>query len=1131
MNYINLFFLRVLLIACLLGFSISMYSQVSIKVDNLSLKETIKKIQSTSDYSFFYNESLSALKVKVTVNIKNQSINKVLDILLKNTGLTYTVRNEKQIVILEQNTKTPVTNERKRVNGVVKDGMGEFIIGATVKAKGTANGVVTDFEGKFSMDVEPNAVLEVSYIGFLPHEISVKGKTFLTIVMREDVKALEEVIVVGYGTQKKRDLTGAVSSVKTSDMEVATASSIDQMLAGKAAGLQVSLSSAQPGGASTFLIRGAASINAGNEPLIIIDGFPVTSFAEPGGGYYDGGSKSDLNSINPNDIESIEVLKDASSSAIYGARAANGVILITTKRGKEGRVSVNYKGTFSAQQITDNYDVMNATELMTAVNMFKREEWLRVNQIYPYGTNEMSDAEIASKYPERYSREIIENNKISTDWVGEVTRPGMINAHNLSVQAGTQKTKYFVSLGYYDVNGVIKNSGMKRYSGRINLDQDFNKYLKAGISLTYSKVINDNTQLGGMGAEASGIIRSAVTFPTFLNIKDENGNYVLSPYQAFLPNPVSLLEIKDQSSMERGFVNGYIQLEPIKGLKLKYNIGADRNIARRNTYLPNSTLYGAKTSGSASINYNEKLDFTTSAIATYDLKICDEHSLSLMAGFEYQKFDNRSSGMTNSNFITDSFLWNNIGSGEAEKPSVWSSGGVDKIASYFARVNYSLQDKYLVTASIRTDGSSKFSKNKRWAVFPSLALAWRVSEEKFMKNLKPYLSNLKFRVGLGQTGNANIANNAFAAYGIGVNGTNSYVFGNRLSKGVYASRLENMDLTWETTTELNIGLDFGFFNNRLSGSVEYFDKEIKDLLSTKSLMSYHEVNSVAANIGKTQSRGLELTLNTTNIDTRNFKWSTNLTFSFYRDRWKERDPNWKPNIYEKENAFIRNRYGYIADGLCQPGEKVPHMPGLEAGQVKIKDINGFLVDDQGNRVTDDKGRFIYSGKPDGKIDDADIFDFGCEDPYSFGFGNTFCYKNFDLNIYFYGMFDRLLEDPNVSLKYGHDLGNNQGGLVDIMNSWGRYNMNSKQPSLFPSSYGYGNYFWENAWFIRCKNITLGYNFSNKLIKKVCQKARVFVEVQNPFIITSYSGLDPETDTYVAAYPNVRTFTCGIDMTF
>ena len=1114
-------------IGLILAGNISVNAQkVTFNGEQVSLKQAFEKIESVSKYKIAYNSSQLDVNKIVTLNQKNEDVLKVLEKILSGTGCTFKV-NDGYIVI------TPLQNNTvKKIEGTVKDASGMPVIGATVMVKGTTTGTITDYDGNFSIDAQDGAILEFSYIGYKSQQAKALLGKNLSIILKEDTEVLDEVVVVGYGTMKKRDLTGAISSVKASSMEVVTASSIDHMLAGKAAGLQVTQSSAQPGGATSFLIRGAASINAGNSPLIIIDGVPVTSFSEPGGGYYDGGAKSDLNSINPNDIESIEVLKDASSSAIYGARAANGVIIITTKRGKEGKVSVNYKGAYSVQTIKDNYDILNAEELMTASNMYKREEWLRANGIYPYGNIEMSDAEIAAKYPEVFSVDVIKNNKIDTDWVGEVTRPGMINSHNLSVQAGTDRTKYFVSLGYYDTDGVIKNSGMKRYSGRINLDQNFNKWIKGGISLSYTRVVNNNTQLGGMGAEASGLIRSAITFPTFLSIKDDNGDYTLNPYQASVPNPVSLLEISDKSVMERGLVSGYVSVEPIKGLLLKYTISADRNIGNRSTYLPNSTLYGAKSSGKASINNNSKLDFTNNIIASYDFVSKNgKHNLTTMGGFEYQQFDNNGSGMSNSNFITDSFLWNNIGSGEAEKPIISSYGGIDRMASYFLRLNYSLMDRYLFTASVRTDGSSKFAKNKRWATFPSLAFAWRISEEKFMKAVSPVVSNLKFRLGLGQTGNANIANNAFAAYSVGESWYNSYVFGNMISKGVYSSRLENMNLSWETTTELNLGLDFGFFNNRLNGTVEFYNKVIKDLLSTKSLMSYHDVNSVSANIGKTQSRGLEITLNSINVNNKNFRWSTDFTFSFYKDRWKERDPNWKPDIYMTDNAFIRNRYVYLSDGLCKPGEVVEHMPGLEPGQVKLKDLNGYKVDENGNRVVDEKGRFVYSNTPDGKIDAADLVDLGSEDPYSFGFGNTFIYKNFDLNIYFYGMFNKMMEDPNVSIKYGHDLGICQGALKDALNNWSRYNMDSEQPSFFPSIYGNGNYWLEDAWFIRCKNITLGYNIKSDRLKNVFKKARVFCEVQNPFIITPYSGLDPETDTYVAAYPNVRTFTFGIDVTF
>jgi len=1104
--------------------------KVTLSFQNETFEKVLNSIKQQTGLSLVFSEQLVNLNRKVSINVNTVSVEDALKQLLATTNLGYEIKNNKLYLVEKKNDDSPKSIiQSKKITGLVTDEKGDPIIGATIIEIGTNKGTVTDINGQFSLETATTGQLKVSFLGYESQTVAISGKSQLKISMSQSSKNLEEIVVVGYGTIKKKDLTGAVSSIKTTDLQKSSAVSVGQLMSGKAAGLQVLQNFAQPGGEISFLIRGAASVGAGNNPLIIIDGFPVSSLSEPGSGNaYDGGTKSDLNSINPNDIESVEVLKDASATAIYGSRAANGVILITSKRGKEGKVKVDYNGSYSGQIIADNYDILSASDLMSTINMYRKENYIMQNKIYPYGTLIKSEDEVNKMFTPTFSADQIANPQANTNWYDLITRNGLISQHNISLSGGSKLNQYLVSLNYFSQDGVIKNSGLERFTGRVNLDQQINKYIKFGMSATASRILNTNSQLGGSGNELSGIIRSALTFPTFLPLYDENGEYSLSSTQPYLPNPVSLLQITDQSIMERILANTYAEITPFTGLSIRGSVGVDRNTGKRTTYLPKTTLYGAKESGKASISTNERLDLLTNVVATYNTKLFDKHSFSAMAGYEFQRFEMDGFGATNSDFLLDSFLWYNLASGEAKKPNVFSSGGIESMASYFGRLNLSISDRYLLTTTMRADGSSKFAKNKKWGYFPSMAVGWRITEEKFMETLKPTLSNLKLRISYGSTGNANIGYNALAAYRTGQN----FQFGDKINTGVYASQLENPNLSWETSTELNIGLDFGFFNNRINGSVEYFSKIIDGLLSSRNLPTYNEITTIADNIGKTQSKGFELTLNTINIQKKDLVWNSTLTFSLYRDRWLERAPTWTPAIYQSSTDYIRNNFFYKSDGLIQPGQVPDYMAAAVPGQVKLLDMNGYQKDTNGNRMVDENGKFIYSGNPDGVLDEADIVNYGNADPgFMLGFNNTIVWKNFDLNIYFYGYFDRLLIDPNSYIGINHQLGQEQGGPKSLMNSWRHDNTTSAQPSLIYSSFGFGDYLLQDGSFLRCKNITLGYKLSSKLIGTVFQKARIYVDVQNPFKITKYKGIDPETDVYVAAYPNVRTFSIGVDLAF
>lgn len=1107
--------------------------KVTFNGEQVSLKQAFEQIESVSKYKIAYNTAQLDVNRKVTLNQKDTDVLQVLDQLLAGTGCTYKV-NENYIVITSQQTGAV-----KKVHGVVKDVNGEPIIGANVVVKGNpSNGTITDLNGNFDLSVTSNTTLQVSYIGYNTQELFVGKKTDFNIVLKEDTELLDEVVVVGYGTMKKKDLTGAVASVKMDDAPVGTVSTISHALAGKVAGLQVNTISAQPGSGSTFRIRGAASVNAGNDPLIIIDGFPVspTDDSKIQTGKYDSGSSDNiLASINPNDIESIEVLKDASSTAIYGARAGNGVIIITTKKGKTGAPKVTYSGTASVQTMAAKYEMLSAKDFMIQSNRYALEEWRRSNGIGVYGGK--SEAEAATPYTPYYTDAEIANPAYDTDWFKEITRTGFQTQHNLSVNGGTEMTKYLISGNFFKQNGVVKNNDMDRYTARVNVEQKVSKYVNLGVNMTLSRNTTNNVPLGAGQNENASIMVAAAQFSPILPVRDEEGEYVLNSQAAFLPNPVSLLEITDKTVKERMLGTAYVEIKPIEELTLKGNFGIDRNYQKHSVYMPKTTLYGQKTGGQANIAQYDKSDYLMELTANYSKRFGD-HNLNALVGYSFQRFTDESLSAGNSQFLIDGFLYNNLGAGAYPKPSVGSSASKSEMASFFGRINYSYKDRYLLTATMRADGASNFAKNNRWGYFPSVALGWRFTEEEFMQPLTSVLSNGKLRVSFGQTGNSNIGNRAISYYSTG----NNNEFGGTEQVGVYLSQMGNVDLKWETTTEWNVGVDLGFFKNRLNVTAEYFHKVVSDLLSERSLLGFQEVSTIAANIGETQSQGFELTINSTNFNTKNFGWNTDFTFSLYRDKWKTRDDSWKPSAYSVYDSPIRYQYGYLSDGLIQPGETVDWMPGAIPGQVKIKDINGYVYNEDGSVKVDQHGIPLKSGKPDGKLDDADKVIYGSSDPgYLLGLNNTFRWKNFDLNIYFYGQFDLLNSGSYKDLWL-----TGASGMTGIVNMYRGYNMpvsakdvwtsdnqSAVRPGYFQdkSTWGIGDYYLQKSWFVRCRNITLGYTIPVNQGRNILSNVRVYFDVNNPFTITPYDGLDLETDNSVWAYPNVRSFSLGVDITF
>lgn len=1089
-----------------LSYAADSYAQkamISIDVRNQRVEDILKEIEAQSDFDFFFNNKHVDLNRRVSVSADKSNIFNVLQEVFAGTNVKYSVLDKK--IILSVEVQSPQQEKKVTVSGTVLDAHGEPIIGASVLEKGVqGNGTITDIDGNFKFSVSSSkAQLDISYIGYQPQTVTVQPGKNIKITLQEDSKQLDEVVVVGYGTQSKKTLTGAVSMVNMGDVEMNTVPNVSRALAGKAAGFRVNQVSAQPGGEAKFRIRGEASISAGNEPLFVIDGFPVSSSGNlsSGNDFYESGNIDNvLESLNPDDIESISVLKDAASTAIYGARAGHGVVLITTKRGKSQKPKVTYSGMGSVQVARSNYKILDTRMYMDMYNKQQYEEWMKLNGMGIY-EGYVAKPEKQTQYKPAFNNdEILLAN--GTDWLDAVMRNGYTQQHNLSVNGGTEKTRYLASVNYMDQEGIVKNNGVSRFSARLNLDQELSEYVSFGLTATYSQNRYDNVPLGDKVNEYSGVLTGAIQANPTVPIYDSEGNYSKDPNRAFVANPVSLLEIKDNTVKDRLIGAAFVSVKPLKDLEVKLQLGADRSFQKRSSYLPKTTLQGANKNGRADISQETSTTYLMELTAQYS-KSFGAHNLKAIGGYSFQKFKNDGFSAGNSDFLVDGFGYNSLGSGNYKKPSVGSWASINSIASLFARANYSYQGRYLLEATLRADAASNFAPENRWGYFPSVSAGWMISEENFMKGASKWLSMLKLRASYGQTGNSNVGYRIHDYYEVGRNA----IIGGAESTGVYASALGNKSITWETTTEFNLGVDFGIFNNRFKLAAEYFKRKITDLLVTdKPLPFYNEVNTIAGNIGATQSQGVEITVNTVNMVTKDFEWDTTLTLSHYNDRWLKRDPNWKPRAYEKEDDPIRAWWEYEAIGILQPGEKAPEaQKDLVPGMMKLKDRDGNGVLGDGDKV--------YMGNGDPKI--------------IYGLNNSFRYKNFDLNVYFYGEAGRKRGTSYYEGWTRMDNGINVSTYA--LKAFSSNNLTATDPTYVRGGNGWGDYYVKSIWYVRCGSITLGYKVP--ISQKIVNNLRVYVDVNNPFVITNWTGLDPETDNGTFAYPNVTSYNFGVSISF
>lgn len=926
--------------------------------------------------------------------------------------------------------------QTRQISGMVKDMSGEPVIGVNVSVKGTGNGSITDLDGKFTIpNVKEKDVLVVSYIGYLTQSVSVGKQTSFIITLKEDTQALDEVVVVGYGVQKKRDLSGAVSSVKSRDITAIPTTNALEALQGKVAGLDLTASSGKAGADLSFTIRGERSLKASNAPLILVDGI-------------DYGTTLD---INPSDIESIEVLKDASSTAIYGTRGANGIIIVTTKKGKAGKSKVSLNAFASINMISSYPSIMNGAEYA----QLKREAYRDQT------TNEyLPDEQVFTVAQElEYVRE-----GVSTDYRDLMMSNGFNQNYELSITGGTEKTQHSISLGYRGENGLFKNDNYKRLNARVALDHKLLENLKIGTNITYTYK-DQNTRRDPLNM-CNKIVPLSKPY-------DENGEVVRFPAPGYNSQTNPLVDdvdgaVKDNTKATRFFGSLYANWNITKDLLFRTTLGVDVRNKRRGYYCSANSLDGEGKDSKSLKEHTIESGITWENVLTYS-KILGEHDFQIMGGTSTIYKSKEYTLASGKGQTYGGNIYHNLASNTKEV-MIDSYLNEEKLASFFGRVNYKFMDRYILTASLRADGSSLLADGHKWGYFPSVAVAWRMNEESFLKGFDE-LSNLKLRLSWGESGQS-----AIDPYQtVGLLGSSTYSFNNDLASGLYPKTMSNKNLTWETTSVFDLGVDFGFFNNRLSGSVDVYKSYTRNVLMNRKIPSTNGYTEVMENIGKTENFGIDVALNSVNIQKKNFTWTTDFTLSHNKEKIKElasgalRD---EANSWFVGEAF-QVFYDYKKIGIWQLDEADKAAKnGQKPGDIKIQDTDG-------NGEITPEDRVIYSKRP--KV--------------TFGINNSFTIHDFEFSFFIYSRLGQWID-------YEFNRGYKPDGLENSSNVdyWTPENPtnNFPRPNRF---YGFGKtrysstLKYEKGSFVKVRDVTLAYNIPSKVLASLGWDVHVSMQLQ------------------------------------
>lgn len=1092
---ISTFLLMVCVFCSYAGNAHSQNAKVSIRMNNVKLDKILNEIENQTDYLFIYNNQVDINKI-TSVKVKNEAVAQVLDKILSGTGINYELEGTHIILTTEAIKDLHAQQQAKTVTGTVTDVSGEPIIGANIRIKGTTTGTITDIDGNFSIEAEPQSVIEVSYIGYLTQETVINNQKSIRFLLKEDTKTLDEVVVIGYGVQKKADLTGSVANINTEKLNTQSNANIGQALQGKIAGVDIVSQGGAPGSGTRIMVRGIGTLNNAS-PLYIVDGMYMNS----------------IDHINPNDIASIDVLKDASSAAIYGSRAANGVIIVTTKEGSntEGKPIID---------LSVNLGISTASKFL---DMLDAKGWAEVTTIARQAIGKPA-LDMATDLA----------NKPDNDWQDIMFRPALMQNYNLSVKGGGKYSTYYTGLGYFNQDGIVKGTNYQRYN--IQSKNDYKRGIfSAGtnliISFSHDKPLHQELRGGMIGT----ILQSVPTLEKYDDTR-EGGYGGTYGDVVNIPHPLAII---DDNIMDRYnenvkiFANLYAQIELFKGLKYKLNLTPDFSFERYKNYL-NKYDFGLATNSITQLTERQRRrrNILVENLLTFD-RTFGEHKISALAGYTYQDSRFRhiqayGEGLPQGLEEIDAATTNRSNEGNS-----WRS----VLLSILGRVFYSYQNKYLFTATIRRDGSSKFGKNNRYGYFPSFSLGWNVAEEKFMENVH-WLDQLKLRGGYGVLGNQEIDNYQYSStITTGIN----YPDGNGgLLQGAFPKNFANPDIKWEETAMTNVGIDFMAFNNRLSLTADYYVKNTKDILLTVPIpISSGGANDPIRNAGKIRNNGFEFNLGWMDQPNPDISYGINLIGSFNKNKviamgsesGSIKGGSTNQNITTSETKagypiggyWLISTAGYFnsqeeVDAYAKDGKKI--QPAAEPGDIKFVDANNDGV------INDDDRVFQGSPFPD----------------FTFALNGNMRYKNFDLSIGLQGVLGNKIY--NATRQTLEDVTKGSNFLASCLDYWTPENKNASHPRLTwddpnRNTRAESDRYLENGSYLRLRSVQLGYTFPQTWFKGAIQHARVYINAENLFTITSYSGYSPDVNADNAnyrgfdnfIYPTNRTFMLGLNVTF
>ncbi len=1123
----------IILVVTLFQVRASSYAQnINIKQTNSSIESVLKKVRVQSGYDFFYNSDLIKSAKPISIDIKNATISDALSIIFRNQSLSYTIE-EKTVII----TPAPLVNFNIDVKGKIIDEKGESLPGVSVKVKGENQATSTDINGNFILkNVKENAVIQFSFIGFQSIEVSAKADVGI-ITLKTSSANLSEILVVGYGTVRRGDVTGAITSLKPDAIEASQAVSVENILQGKVAGMLVSTSNASPGAASSITIRGANSLRGDNQPLYVIDNIPQASTGEIPSSAFGGGdyeiAQNPLTNLNPSDIADIQVLKDASATAIYGSRGANGVIIITTKKGIAGKAKVSGNANYSIVQATNLRDMMSLSQFGTYRNertgvagaqFFQVEDQTRY--IFPGGVYDASD-------PSTYF--ILEER----NWQKEIYQSALSQNYDLTLTGGTDAIKYYLSTDVKLINGMINGTSLSQQGLRLNLNGDITKKLKFAISMSGNLRKNDMMSGGNSRGGATGsIARTAIDSAPF---EFPAGDPLLNNSEEARTTTLAWLNDYDDFTIEKSArVSSELTWQISKNFSYNLRSGGNIRLQDRDRWYGTDLFLGLNNNGYLGLNSLNANNYTVENLVNYNYSIKNLVDISTTAGVTYDDY-----GWINTSTTASNFQFKNLRTEGLHLASIINQQQPQQrdyqLLSFLGRVNLSFfKGKYLATLTGRSDGSSKFRKGNRTEFFPSLALAWRVEQEEFLKNIN-WIDQLKLRVGYGKTGSQSISPyNSFYNYDQVIDYANA--IGDK-QLAIAVANLQNSDLRWETTSAYNAGIDFSLFKGRIGGTIDAYYKETNDLLIEKALPTSTSFNSITLNQGAMSNKGLELSLDGDIVKTKNFKWTLSANIGSNQSQIK--DLGYAEAKYGNEtyraylgnaigdhfgvaNIFIVGRepglfWGYKTNGIIQTGETGLPTSALftqTPGNIKVVDVTG-----------------------DGRVDANDRTIIGNPNPdFSYGFRTSFSHKTLTLSATFYGVYGN--DIVNGNLRYEETPSINTGNLTKYAfeNRWTPTNPSNLFPSVNSNLQNvlYDRYV-EDGSFLRLSDITLNYNIPKKLLKKTVQNVGLFTSVKNVLLITDYTGYDPEMRTFafdglrpgidLNSYSNPRQFIFGLNITF